>query len=170
MITLESERLRLRECTADDAADAFRLYSDPLVSTYLPAPPPDVENMRERIVRHIENAWRAHGHGLMSVFLKSDGRFIGMCGLLHWDLDGTEETEVAYSLLPDAWGHGYALEAARALADDAFTRLGRTRVVSLIHPENSASVKVALKNGMLLERATELFGKPVNVYARSAQV
>lgn len=70
--------------------------------------------------------------------------------------------------MPEAWGNGYATEAAVALADDAFTRLGRKRVISLVVPQNMASINVAIKNGMEFERQIILFEKTVNIYARMA--
>ncbi|MDQ6929888.1 MAG: GNAT family N-acetyltransferase [Candidatus Eremiobacteraeota bacterium] len=164
---LETERLLLEQLTAEHAPLAFRLYGDDRVIKYLSGQKPaSVEEEAATLQRHTDRTWDKYNHGLMAVFTKSDEAFVGICGLLHWEIDGAEETEVAYAILPEYWGCGYATEAAVCLAGDAFARLGRTRVISLVMPENSASIKVALKNGMQLERQTMLGDKLVNVYAK----
>ncbi len=170
MLKLETERLVLEQLTVEHAPLAFRLYGDPRVMKYLGGQPPaSLEDERAVLARHTERAWDTYDHGLMAVFLKSDGSFAGICGLLHWEIEGQDETEVAYALMPECWGNGYATEAAAALAADAFTRLGRKRVISLVLPENTSSINVACKNGMQFERQTTLFNKTVNLYAREAK-
>ena len=165
---LQTQRLILRELTAEHAADGFRLYGDPLVAKYLGGTPPvSVEDQARRFAGHHERYWEARGYGLMAVFEKDGGAFVGICGHLHWEIDGVDEVEVAYALLPDFWGKGYATEAARALADDAFARLGCERVISLVMPQNAASANVAQKNGMRLEREWAFNGKSVNVFMKS---
>lgn len=165
---LQTDRLVLRELGPEHAADGFRLYGDPRVAKYLGGTPPvSVEDEAARFAGHRERYWDARGYGLMAVFQKSDGAFVGICGHLRWEIDGAEEVEVAYALLPEHWGKGYATEAARALAQDAFDRLGCRRVISLVMPENAASAHVAVKNGMHLEREWMLNGKAVSLYARS---
>ena len=165
---LQTQRLMLRELTPEHAADGFRLYSDPRVAKYLGGTPAvSVEDEARRFAGHRERYWETRGYGLMAVFQQSDGAFVGICGHLHWHIDGADEVEVAYALLPEYWGNGYATEAARALADDAFERIGCDRVISLVMPENTASANVARKNGMHLEREWSLNGKTVMVFAKS---
>jgi RimJ/RimL family protein N-acetyltransferase len=73
---------------------------------------------------------------------------IGLCGLILWpDIEGREELEVAYILARDAWGKGYATEAAAAVRDVG--RTIRPDLVSLIYPDNAASIRVAHKIGMI---------------------
>ena len=171
MFQLATQRLRLEQLTAHHAPLAFRLYSDPRVNKFLGGTPAEtIEEERARLETHTQRVWNTHKHGLMAVFLKSDGSFVGICGLLRWEIHGVAETEVAYALIPEAWGNGYATEAAAALADDAFVRLGRKRVISLVLPANTASINVAVKNGMEFERQITLFEKTVNVYAREASI
>jgi ribosomal-protein-alanine N-acetyltransferase len=65
------------------------------------------------------------------------------------------------------WERGIATEAAQAVRDHAFRDLKLERVISLIHPDNHASERVALKNGMTREKFTTFRGFPANVYAIS---
>ncbi len=157
----------LEQLTVEHAPLALRLYGDPRVSKYLGGNlPQTLEEEVRALKRHTENTWGVYNYGLMVAFVKADRSFAGICGLLHWDLDGQEETEVAYALVPECWGKGYATEAAIAVADDAITRLGCSRLISLVMPDNTASINVALKNGMTFERQSTLFGKVVNVYSK----
>ncbi len=92
-------------------------------------------------------------------------RLIGFCGFLHQEVDGQPEIEIAYRLHPGFWNRGLATEAARAVRDHAFQELHLPRVISMIHPENLASRRVAEKNGLRLEKETLFRGFPTLVYA-----
>lgn len=164
--TLLTDRLRLRRYRKDDVDDAYRLMSDARVMRYYPA-----LFDRDRATRMIDSALRAYektGYSVLVVERLSDGVFLGHVGLLHWDdVDGREDVEVSYMLVPDAWGHGYATEAARACRDWAFENLGVDRVVSFVAVENQPSIRVAERNGM--KRTARLdenrLGQPIYVYA-----
>jgi RimJ/RimL family protein N-acetyltransferase len=106
--------------------------------------------------------------GLPSQFAaihRADNRLIGYCGFLHQQVDGTGEVEIAYRLHPDYWGRGLAAEAAQAVRDHAFRDLRLPRVISLIHPDNLPSRRVAEKNGMNVENKTVFRGFPTFVFA-----
>jgi RimJ/RimL family protein N-acetyltransferase len=77
--------------------------------------------------------------------------------------------EVGWTLRRDFWGRGYATEAAQVALDYAFDRLGQTRVISLIQPDNRASIAVALRLGMRFEGYTEVMGHPVLIYVIDSQ-
>jgi RimJ/RimL family protein N-acetyltransferase len=62
------------------------------------------------------------------------------------------------------WGRGFATEAARAALNYAFSELQRPHVVSLIHPENMTSIRVAERLGERLEGRAQIFGIEVLVY------
>jgi len=72
---------------------------------------------------------------------------IGHCGLLPKTINGRDEVELVYVIVPAFWRRGYATEAAAAIRDYAFQTLGVLRLVCLIDPANTASERVALKTG-----------------------
>ena len=74
---------------------------------------------------------------------KASGRVVGHCGLLDKEIAGRPEVELVYVIAPSAGGRGYATEAGRAIRDHAMTSLRQERLIALIHPENSASERVA---------------------------
>jgi ribosomal-protein-alanine N-acetyltransferase len=100
-----------------------------------------------------------------AVIFRSNNELIGYCGFLHWHLDGADEIEIGYRLDPEYWNRGLATEAAQAVRDHAFRDLNLSRVISLIHPDNIASRRVAEKNGMKIERETVFRGFPTQVFA-----
>ena len=79
-------------------------------------------------------------------------------------VDGVDELEVGYHLLPSAWGKGYATEAAIACREFAREHKLVLSVVSLIDHENFASQNVAKRNGMSFEKDTVHRGTPAMVW------
>jgi RimJ/RimL family protein N-acetyltransferase len=100
-----------------------------------------------------------------AVIFRSNNELIGYCGFLHWHLDGADEIEIGYRLDPEYWNRGLATEAAQAVRDHAFRDLNLSRVISLIHPDNIASRRVAEKSGMKIEKETVFRGFPTQVFA-----
>lgn len=166
-IVIETERLILRHFTPEDAADNYRIYSDPDNMRFMGGPPDSVERERYYIGRHIANYYEVHGFGLWAAVLKEDGRLIGRCGFIYQPVEGRQEVEVSYLIDRPYWGQGLATEAAGATLRLGFGRYGFTRVVAMINPGNVASVRVAEKIGMRYERDVEFrdFGR-VAMYAR----
>jgi RimJ/RimL family protein N-acetyltransferase len=99
------------------------------------------------------------------VIFRANNELIGYCGFLHWHLDGADEIEIGYRLHPDYWNRGLASEAAQAVRDHAFRDLNLPKAISLIHPDNVPSRRVAEKNGMKIERETVFRGFPTQVFA-----
>jgi RimJ/RimL family protein N-acetyltransferase len=89
---------------------------------------------------------------------------VGMVGLLTQDVDGIAELEIGYHLLPSAWGHGYAGEAAMACKAFAREHALAPSVISLIDPDNVKSQAVAKRNGMRHEKDTVHRGMPAMVF------
>lgn len=163
---ITTERLRLRRYTSDDGDLFYRLVSDPAVMRYYPG-----VYDRERTnagLKRILASYEERGYSVLVVERLEDGAFAGNVGLLHWDdIDGRPDVEVAYMLLPQYWGCGYATEAARASRDWAFEHLEVDRVVSFVAVENAPSIAVTQRNGMHFVRRLDenRFGFPINVYA-----
>ena len=82
-----------------------------------------------------------------------------------WDAPFTPCIEVGWRLAHAHWGRGYATEAALACLERAFTTMNRSRVISLILPENTRSAGVARRIGEQLVDRIELRGRPANVWA-----
>lgn len=95
---------------------------------------------------------------------REEGRLLGRCGLLSQEVDGGRQVEVAYALAPEFRGRGYATEAARASRDHAFRTLDAAHVISLVLPDNTASIRVAERNGMTFWKMADFRGYHLRVY------
>jgi RimJ/RimL family protein N-acetyltransferase len=105
--------------------------------------------------------------GLPSQFavnLRENNNLVGYCGFLH-HAEVPGEVEIGYRLDPAFWNRGLITEAARAVRDHAFVGLKLPRVISLIHPENAASRRVAEKIGLKPEKEITFRGFPTIVFA-----
>jgi len=99
--------------------------------------------------------WQDEGlPSLYAVMHSVDDRMIGYCGFYHQQIDQMNEIEIGYRLHPDYWNRGLITEGAQAVRDHGFRDLKLPRVISLIHPDNIPSRRVAEKNGMRLEKET----------------
>lgn len=161
---IETERLVLRELTEPDHAGLFELYQDPEVHRFIGGPPAPFEEFMAAARERWPTYYREHGFGLWATVRKADGALLGRVGLLAQEIDGRREVEVGYALGRPFWGHGYALEAARACRDWAFRNLGVPHVISLILPENERSIRVAERNGMTLWKMADYKQHRVRVY------
>lgn len=102
--------------------------------------------------------------GMNALIDKENGQMVGQCGLLIQDIEGVRELEVGYSLMPGFRGKGYAYEAARKCRDYAFENDLTDSVISTIHVDNAASARVALKNGMKIEKTIIWNQLPVDIF------
>jgi [ribosomal protein S5]-alanine N-acetyltransferase len=102
--------------------------------------------------------------GMNALIDKNTQILVGQCGLLVQTVDQIEELEIGYSLMPESRGKGYALEAAKKCRDFAFHNQLSDSLISIIHPENLASIQVAKNNGMRVEKRTIFHGIEVCIY------
>lgn len=146
LLVVETERLRLRRFTADDAPFILRLLNEPSF----------IKNIADRGVRTVEDAVRyleegpirsyaRNGHGLWMVERKDDPVAIGMCGLLR--RDAFEDVDLGYAFLPEFWSKGYALESACAVLALGKRALGLSRFIAFVSPGNQGSIRVLEKLG-----------------------
>ena len=146
-VQIETPRLYLRLMELSDLDDLLKIFGDPKVMASFNTVPFNREQMENWVQRNIEHQ-NAHGYGLFSVILKSEGILIGDCGLEHMELEGEPETELGYDFRSEYWNQGFATEAASAVRDYAFDKLNLPRLISLIRVGNAASKRVSEKIGM----------------------
>jgi RimJ/RimL family protein N-acetyltransferase len=114
-----------------------------------------------------EGHWTLRGYGMWAAEERGSGRLVGRVGL-HYP-EGWPDREVGWALARPFWGRGYATEGARAVLEHAFGTLGWDHVVSLIHPENRRSVRVAERLGAAFSGQIELRGVRHAVYRTEAR-
>src|SRR5262245_59089547 len=163
MPILETERLILRSFREEDVHAMAVLFANPDFMRFSLG----VYTERKQTVDFIDKVTGWDRAGMPSQFAvvpRGEHPVIGYCGFHHHpEVPG--EVEIGYRLHPDYWNRGLISEAARAVRDHAFADLKLPRVISLIHPENIPSRRVAEKNGMKVEKEITFRGFPTLVYA-----
>ena len=149
---LETERLRLRAFRRSDIDDYAALNADPEVTRYLGGGGTWDRCRSWRHLAFLLGHWQLGGSGMWAMEQRGTGEFVGMVGFA--DPDGWPGFELGWTLVRRFWGHGYATEGAQAALAYAFTALNKSHVISLIHPENLASIRVAERLGECLEGRT----------------
>lgn len=164
-VVITTERLTLRKMTTDDVANLMKILADPEAMKYYPKTMNDEETLGW-IQRTLSNYERL-GVGFWAVEDKITGQFLGQCGIIPQELDGVNVMEIAYLFVRQEWGKGYASEAAKACKEYGFQTLGLHTMFSFIDVNNAASVRVAERNGMQIEKKINKWGKDVLVYSVS---
>jgi len=146
----ETGRLRLRDWREADVAEFIRHTNTEPVMRWLGGV--QTEDALRKVVEERLMRWqRERGFTFWVVERKADAALLGFCGLKIAD---TEESpilgmhEVGWRLREDAWGQGYAKEAAIASIDHGFDALGAERIVAITFSQNEPSWGLMERIGM----------------------
>lgn len=165
LINQESERLRFRPLENEDATIWLEFLKDDNSVKFLGM---DINRSPEERCKDwfekVENRYKNNLGGLNALIDKQTGEFIGQCGLLIQQVDGIQELEIGYSLMPKYRNKGFAIEAAKKCRDFAFKNNFSDHLISIIHEENARSKKVARKNGMTLIKKSSFMNLPVEIF------
>lgn len=153
---IETARLRLRRPVASDLGALVARRNDPEVARYQDWTLPWPEERARLVLAElsaipepvVDDWW------MLTVETLDTGRLIGDMALkLSW---GGRAAEIGYTFARDAWGHGYAHEAAAALVERLFSNPALTRISATMHPDNLRSARVVERVGFLHEGHTRL--------------
>jgi RimJ/RimL family protein N-acetyltransferase len=159
VVALETARLRLRPLTTADADLWVALHADEQVSRFVGSYTRDAALDR---LAGIERQWSERGHGLFAIESRESGEFLGRGGLSY--VEHFNEVEAGWTFRAQAWGCGYATEAARRFIDWGFKTLEASYFTAMIHPGNTASERVAKRLGFRAGRQDVFRGRPITVY------
>jgi len=164
----DTDRLRIRHFTLDDAEFILRLLNDPAF----------IRNIVDKGVRTLDDAraylregpiasYDRHGFGLNCVELRDSRTPIGMCGLIKRET--LDDPDLGYALLPEYCSKGYAFEAASAVMAQAGGKFGMRRVVAVTNADNDRSIGLLQRLGFRFERRVALHeGEPeLELYAKA---
>ena len=160
----ETSRLKFRRLEPSDFSEWLPFFEDPLWNKYWAMKKKTPIEHCHEWMNKIFNRYENNLGGMNVLGNKTSGEFIGQCGLLVQTVDEIEGLEVAYSILPRHRGKGYAPEAAKRCIEFAFENKLSESVISIIHKDNVESQRVAMKNGLTLEKRTVYDNNPVLIY------
>jgi RimJ/RimL family protein N-acetyltransferase len=162
MVTLATERLVLRMfCEADFNAYA-QMCADPEVVRYLGEGKPLSRADTWRHLAMLLGHWPLRGYGMWAVEERASGHLIGRIGF--FNPEGWPGFELGWMLGRAYWGQGFATEGARVALAYGFRELQQTHIISMIRPQNIASIRVAERLGERLEGRVEVMGSTALVY------
>lgn len=146
---IDTERLLLRGWRADDLEPFAAMGADPAVMRHLGGVG-DRQAASDMIARQ-QAVEAAQGHCFWAIERRDDATFIGFCGLRIGGHEGTpvtDELEIGWRLARDAWGQGYAREAAQACLAWGWAHTERARITAWTVPGNDASWGLMIRLGM----------------------
>ncbi|MER5888593.1 GNAT family N-acetyltransferase [Streptomyces sp. NPDC001941] len=152
-------RLRLRRLTEDDLDAVHAIHADPRTNRHNPAGPVTDVAQSARMLGDWIAHWDRYGFGYWAVVPREAdggpaGRVVGFSGLMRREADGRPVLNLYYRFHPDAWGSGYATEAARAARDLARDRFPGEDLVALVRDTNLPSARVAERLGLVADAWT----------------
>ncbi len=153
MTELTTDRLLLRQWKDSDHEPFAALNADPAVTEHFPRPFTRSES--DALIDRVKVSFAERGFGLWAVEVRETGQFIGFTGLSvpRFEAHFMPAVEIGWRLAKDAWGNGYAPEAARASLAYAFGPAGLDELVSFTTTTNKPSQRVMEKIGMTHDEA-----------------
>jgi RimJ/RimL family protein N-acetyltransferase len=152
-LPIRTARLLLAPLAPSHLPELAAMLADPVVMRHFPR----VMTMAEadQWLRRTVDRYKEHGTGLVAVLKEIRGAqtFLGDCGLQIRTFAGRTHLELGYHFRREAWGRGYATEAARACLDLGMQHTDAPEIVALIRPENLPSQGVARRLRMQPEGA-----------------
>ena len=161
----ETERLKFRLLNIEDFESWIELFEDFEVCRFLGVDKIETPNERCKLWFELTfDRYRNDLGGQNILIEKSTNKIVGQSGLLVREIDGKQEIEIAYSILPNFRKKGFATESTEKCKNFAFENNFSESLISIIHTENIHSEKVAEKNGMRKVKNTEFQEMKVNIY------
>lgn len=166
-VVFETPRLLLRQMTEADAKHILQLNSDPEVVRYVHEPVLTKEGQALSIIKDIILPQYDRGLGRWAMITKDHKDFIGWCGLKY--RADRDEIDLGYRLKKEAWGKGFATEAAQQTLHYGLHTLALPLITGRAHVQNLASLRVLEKIGMIFQREETVDDCPVKTYTLGMQ-
>jgi ribosomal-protein-alanine N-acetyltransferase len=159
---IETERLVAEVIGPSHQAELEAMLGDPRVGATLGGvlSPARVAASIEHLAAHFDR----YGYGLWCWREKATGDLIARGGIEHAHVGGRDEVEVAWAVVADRWGEGFATEVGAASVRTGFDDHGIEELVSFTLPHNAASRRVMEKLGFAYERDVVHAGEPHVLY------
>ncbi|MFJ2386612.1 GNAT family N-acetyltransferase [Pseudomonas koreensis] len=144
-----TKRLLYRRPQQADLPTVFAIFGDPQTNLFNPAGPMTDITQAEALLDRWLQHWEAHGYGWWAISsAQAPEHILGFAGIAAHDYLGQKVINLGYRFAVEAWGHGYATEAAQNALTHAFNHLSLPEVFGLVRPDHTASIRVLEKIGM----------------------
>ncbi len=162
----QTQRLSFRLLTPEDFQSWLPLFTGDNVAKFLGLDTTlNKEQLCELWFERVFERYKNDMGGMNVLIDRKSNQLIGQCGLLEQTVEEQQLLEIGYSILPQFWNKGYATESAKKCRDFAFENNFAQSLISIVHVDNIASEKVALNNGMSLEKTIDSYkGNPVKIF------
>jgi ribosomal-protein-alanine N-acetyltransferase len=148
--TLNTERLKLRPFTSEDAGDVKQLAGDrDVASTTLLIPHPYPDGAAENWIRSQADLFQKRRNVVFAITRVEDQQLVGAIGLVIQSIHN--RGELGYWVGKPFWGQGHCTEAAQAVLAFGFKELELNRIYAHHMQRNPASGRVMEKLGMRYE-------------------
>ena len=148
---IETERLLIRPFKMEDIEPSYIMNLDAEVSKYTgDGGVVSKEEIKRRIVENVFVDYEKYGFGRLAVELKGENKFIGFTGLKY--LEDMDEVDLGYRFMKEYWGKGIATESAKACVNLGFNNLGLKRMIAIVLPKNTGSIRVIEKLNFEFEK------------------
>jgi ribosomal-protein-alanine N-acetyltransferase len=146
MIIFETERLVVRRYTANDNENFFLLNGNEEVMRYI-RPAKSREECKNFLVRVIAYSENEKLFGRWAVEDKKSNEFVGSFAVI--PVEGKDQMQLGYALIPGHWGKGYATELTLAGLNYIFHQTPIDPIYAYTESPNLLSKKVLLKAGFM---------------------
>ncbi|MGB5818558.1 MAG: GNAT family N-acetyltransferase [Saonia sp.] len=160
----ETDRLLFRKLVPSDFDAWLPFHQEPLSTQHWSGGHPDPKTACQQDFDRTFERYENNLGGKQVVLDKKTNTLVGLCGLLVQTVDTIQELEIGYSILPKYWKRGYATEAAKKCKEFAFANKLSTSLISIIQVDNIGSQKVAIANGMHLDKTITFRNNPVHIF------
>ncbi|MFJ7666318.1 GNAT family N-acetyltransferase [Lysinibacillus sp. NPDC097195] len=143
---LETDRLILREITADDVGDVFRCFSNDYVTQYYGLTSFTTEQQAQKLVESFSKSFQEKRGMRWGIERKDVKGLIGTIGFNAWS-PNHKRAEIGYELHPDYWRKGYAKEAITEVLSFGFSNLALHRIGAIVFIDNEGSNQLLRKLG-----------------------
>lgn len=168
MLITETNRLKIRQLTEDDASFILELVNQPSWLAHIGDK--NVHSLTDA-KNYVNNGpvsmYAKCGYGLYLVEPLSNEKAIGICGLIKRDC--LPEPDIGFAFLSEYWQKGYAYESANAIIADVIDRQEIENVLAITTVDNHPSIKLLDKLGFVFDKTIEDNDKVLNLYSLACQ-
>jgi len=168
-LVAETERLKIREFSKDDAPFLLELLNTPNWIKFIgDRNVKTLDAAREYATNRLISSYHRFGFGLYMVELNDTSTPIGMCGLVR--REALEDVDLGFAFLPEYTGKGYAKEASTAIMELARKKVKTKRLVAITMVDNANSINLLRKLGFNFEKTVNFPGEEQTLMMYSVEL